>query len=237
MALVVAVTVPSSDPTCVRLRTQIGDLAGSFPPAPWRAGLAVVHHSVVPMGASPSSTLYVGFGLIDCQGRPSPFANPFAFFLKPDLALLRFRQYLYCMPYLDAFLQPLAGATCVCDCNSIEHCHAAVLVDVVNKRSAWQRAPGVTLVPRSPCESVVDADLDDVIAGRADPLDVELIDEGSDGDWLDASSGRTLPSSEDLRCVDETSRGRAIPVARGPEWPKAWTHLVLVVRACQFSRM
>ena len=84
LALSLAVSCPSGLPHIVRLRADLARAAFHTaaavrcPSAP-----ASVRHQCEPFGGAPPSHVYVGYGLIDCQCRPSIFCNPY-FFLSPS---------------------------------------------------------------------------------------------------------------------------------------------------------
>ena len=88
-------------------------------------------HVSAPFHRFSSSLLYVGDGSSDCQSRPSPWYNPFAYLESCPLnAIVAFRQYLETRSDLACFLSHLGGKTLVCDCTRGDLCHARTLTEV-----------------------------------------------------------------------------------------------------------
>ena len=84
LALSLAVSCPSGLPHIVRLAADLSCAAfHTATPVRCPSAPASVRHQCEPFGGAPPSHLYVGYGLIDCQGRPSIFCNPY-FFLSPS---------------------------------------------------------------------------------------------------------------------------------------------------------
>ena len=138
-ALALMVTIPSARPEIVALRSQIFDLIKPVAAPKKRSVPASVVHRTAMLEAIPTGLVYTGGGRIDCQGRPSPFLNPFSTLHDSTSAFTFFVEYINARADTDVFLRPLAGARCICDCSAPAHeCHSEYLVKLVNESSAQE---------------------------------------------------------------------------------------------------
>ena len=130
MALVLAASAPSGADDVCELRALItARLFFSSVPVPRFAAPPTLRHVDGMFHCYTSCRIYVGSGKSDCQGRPSPWANPFEF-LDRDLSssLSSFSSYLFDRADIVSFLFPLAGKELVCDCNNGANCHGHILM-------------------------------------------------------------------------------------------------------------
>ena len=248
-ALSLMVTIPSALPAVVALRLQISALIGPVTAPMLRAGPATVVHRQAMLEAMPTGVIYTGCGILDSQGRPSPFLNPFSALLDSTAAFSAFVEYIDNRADLSVFLRPLAGVQCICDCSWANHeCHSFYLIKKVNELAKVDMTPtppvtrsvvlaeaGLEPAPKrfrevylAPDPAVPNFSPEDELTATDD----ESAGADSDGD-AEPPPDRPIVSPEDLRRVDESSRSTGAFVHRGPSWPQAWLALVLTMRAAR----
>ena len=166
-----------------------------------------------------SSLLYVGDGSSDCQSRPSPWYNPFAF-LESDIlfAICCFRQYLETRTDLSDFLAHLGSNTLVCDCSRGQTCHSLTLIEFY----AGMFLPTIVQAQRdAPAE--------------LSAIDEACVMEGFDDD--DSGSDELAPAPSfrpDIEAINETCRSGAARLSgERSGWLPSWLRLIQVVRGAQ----
>ena len=129
MALALRASVPSGNQAIVDVRDRIvslmplrGQPNNGYLPRPW------VRHVHESFHEYPSSRIYIyiyiGFGLTDCQGRLSQWANPcFYFDYDYNSAYNLFSEYLRARAGLREWLSPLRNSELIRDCNRGEYCN------------------------------------------------------------------------------------------------------------------
>ena len=129
MALTLLVSIPSGNSSIVEARSDLIDLLFHSFHNPISCVIpSRVIHSSSPVMPVPPSVVYVGFGSIDLQNRPSIYCNPFLFLdSKSERCAAAFEDYLDSRADVVEFLTPLAGKTLLCDCSEDSCCHAYVL--------------------------------------------------------------------------------------------------------------
>ena len=239
LALVLAVSTPSFDARCVRLRLRLQELLGHLPEPPVLSGQARIVHVLEPIGALSSQVCYVGVGPMDSQLRPSIYANPYSSFLSPGEALISFLEYVFARPDMLDWVRPLVGATCLCDCDLGACCHGVVLMEAAEECA---RCAGVLRdEPCVPETTLMDAvcDVEELESLRhvteVEPDMAEEPESVSEADLEAVDKAvlivRSTPSVAKWKHVDETTRGAAEPLPRTVGWPKSWRHLVTVMRS------
>ena len=233
MALVLAAHAPSGAAAIVSARARLaGAMFHSFDCCSASAAPAAVRHTVAPVLAVSPSCRYVGSGLIDCQQRPSLWANPFFFLgLEPHVALARFADFLNCRCDLHDYLFPLAGCVLLCDCSLGPFCHAILLARLTNERfSALSELEPCPSVPKTGSAPGLAPALCPVPAFPAPPFDDDCVDFADDSN--DESPPRAGRCFEDLRNINETVRGGRFDTGKErPSWRPAWFSLIQIVRA------
>ena len=235
MALVLASSVPSGAPGIVLARAKVaGCMFHQFDCRQLASAPAALSHTSTPMCSLPASHVYIGFGRIDSQDRPSLWANPYTFVCaSPVSARSRFAQFLRARCDLHDYLYPLAGRTLVCDCDAGPLCHGLLLTSLVNERfSACSDLKPFPSVPALP------ASADSFLFESEPPCPHPDADVPSD-DNADDSGDEAPPvgsplSPDDLSAVNETVRGTRLHAGRErPAWKPAWFDLITMVRAAQ----
>ena len=217
MALVLLASMPSGDDHVVAARLRLFNSAFRVcaPHAAPRPIPSLMHVSG-PFHKYSASLLYVGDGSSDCQSRPSPWFNPFAFLeTDPLYACCCFRQYLLTRSDLSSFLSHLGGKKLVCDCSRGRLCHAAVLVELYSECFS----PTLNQIRRdAPAE--------------LSALDEACVMEGFDDDDSGADELAPAPSFRpDIEAINETCRTGAARLSdERPGWLPSWLMLIQVIR-------
>ena len=236
-ACVLVSTCPSGDPSIVRIRNDLRvAMFHSSALDPLLSAPALLRHQSSPFGGAPPSHAYVGIGLIDCQGRASPWANPYWLMSPeaPDFSYM-YSLYLDSRADLSSFLRPLAGKTLICDCNLASDCHARLLVQRVNSIFCDRSVPAPAAACAGPFnrlsmnalnnEATPGAPGDDV---APDCSDSDAPDESDDEGWPIAPP-KIL---DDIAALNETVRGNApSPSTSFSFWLPAWFMLIQLVRS------
>ena len=235
MAIVLAASVPLGEPDVVRCRAAVLDAMFHRPScAVVPCAQASLRHSCVPVAPLPNSCMYIGFGLIDSQKRPSPWANPF-FFLESDpcVSLDLYSDYICSRADRFEFLKPLAGKCLLCDCNFGDRCHGHVLkgmVDIMFSSGPPNATPAPDSVGARFTQNSLEAENPGVPV-VPDFDDDELLDDASDSENV-VPHPRRPRILEDVRSINETVRGGGPPrVGRNPGWPAVWLWLISCIRA------
>ena len=215
MALVLRASVPSGIQAIVDIRTQITALmpfrdlpVTGYLPRPW------VRHVFESLHEYPSSRMYIGFGMTDCQGRPSQWANPY-FYLDYDYlsAYNLFSDYMKARADLREWLYPLRNCELICDCQRGEFCHGNLLIEAF--------------------EECFDFDPEDADADmKLDAMDAACVLEGFEEDDNDEDDIAPAPKfNPDIEAINETVRSGAARLhEERPSWLPSWLRLIMIIR-------
>ena len=219
MALVLRASSPSGDASVVQLRDRIASLMpfrdqpkSGFLPRPW------IRHVTGPFHEYPSSRVYIGFGMSDCQGRPSQWANPY-FFLNHDSisSYNLFSEYLKARADLKEWLYPLRNVEMICDCDRDEYCHGNLLIQAFSE-----------VYDHDPEDECLDLRMDAMSAACV----LEGFDEDDDED-IDISPAPKF--NPDIEAINETVRSGAARLhEERPSWLPSWLRLIMIIRSAPY---
>ena len=220
MALVLLSTMPSGDNHLVDVRNRLFTTAFRVcSPHSAPGPVPTCMHVSTPFHRYSSSLLYVGDGSSDCQSRPSPWYNPFAF-LEADtlLAICLFRQYLETRSDLSAYLAQLGGKTLVCDCSRGQSCHSLLLIEFYT----------TVFLP-----TIIQAQRD--APDELSAMDEACVMEGFDDDDSGTDDLAPAPTFRpDIEAINETCRTGAARLSdERSGWLPSWLRLIQVVRGAQ----
>ena len=219
MALVLRASSPSGDASVVQLRDRIASLMpfrdqpkSGFLPRPW------IRHVTGPFHEYPSSRVYIGFGMSDCQGRPSQWANPY-FFLNHDSisSYNLFSEYLKARADLKEWLYPLRNVEMICDCDRDEYCHGNLLIQAFS--DVYDHDPG-----------------DECLDIRMDAMNAACVMEGLDEDDDEDVDIAPAPKfNPDIEAINETVRSGAARLhEERPSWLPSWLRLIMIIRSAPY---